>query len=474
MKQWAAIVMAAGKGTRMRSKRPKVLHALCGWPMVAHVAEAIRQAEVRPIVAIVGPGEAEVRAALGKGVRYARQREPRGTADAVAKAGPLLEGHAARILVVNGDTPLLRPETLRELMAQHERTGAAATFLSCNVPDPDGLGRVVRDGSGAIVGVLEDAELAPAQREIAEINAGAYCFDAAWLWPALGELRPVPRGELYLTSLIGLARGTGRGAGAVRIGDWQEALGVDTRVRLAEAEAVMRQRIRRRWMLAGVTMTDPASVYIDAGATIGPDTVLRPHTSILGASVVGQDCEIGPGTVLSNARIGKGCRVLASVVEDSSLEPDVTLGPYSHIRGNSVVASGSRLGNFVEVNRSKLGARTRSHHFSYLGDATLGADVNIGAGSITCNYDGVRKLPTVIEDGVFVGCDTMLVAPVRMGRKSKSGAGAVVTRDVPPRTTVVGVPARPLAKAAPARPSSGRIRRAAGKAKRASPRPREG
>ncbi len=462
MKRWAAIVMAAGKGTRMRSKRPKVLHAVCGWPMVAHAAEAVRQAEVRPMVVIVGPAEDEVRAALGRGLRYVRQREPRGTADAVATAGPLLDGQAARILVVNGDTPLLRPETLRGLMAEHERSGAAVTFLSCVAPDPNGLGRVIRDGSGAVLEVVEDAELTSAQRAITEINAGAYCFDAAWLWPALGELRPSARGELYLTSLIGLARRMGRGASALRTADWQEALGVDTRVRLAEAEAVMRQRIRRRWMLEGVTMTDPASVYIDAGASIGPDTVLHPHTFVLGASVVGEDCEIGPGTVLSNARIGKGCRVLASVVEDSSLEPDVTLGPYSHIRGNSVVASGSRLGNFVEVNRSKLGARTRSHHFSYLGDATLGADVNIGAGTITCNYDGARKLPTVIEDDVFVGCDTMLVAPVRMGRKSKSGAGAVVTRDVPPNTVVAGVPARPLVKVAPERRA------------RASPRPRKG
>ncbi len=414
--------------------------------MVAHVASAARQAGTQRTVVVVGRDGDDVRAALGDGNQYAEQSAPRGTADAVAAARRLLEGQATHLLVLNGDLPLVRPETLRDMMRAHGSSQAPVTILTCSDTAVDGLGRVVRDASGAVQDVIEESDLPDEHRDVAEINCGAYCFDAGWLWPSLGELSVSKGGELYLTSLVGLAYRMGRPAAAVRVADATEALGVDTRVRLARAEAVMRGRIRERWMLDGVTLVDPASTYIDADAEIGRDTVVQPNTSILGQSVVAEDCELGPGTVLSNARIGSRCRVLASVIEDSTLEADVSVGPYSHLRGETYIESGAYLGNFVEVKKSRLGAGSRSHHFSYLGDATIGKNVNIGAGTITCNFDGVNKNPTVIEEDAFVGCDSMLVAPVRIGARAKTGAGAVVIRDVPADTTVVGVPARPLVK----------------------------
>lgn len=430
----------------MRSKRPKVVHAVCGLPMIAHVAAAARQAGIEQTVVVVGEQGGLVRDALGDRLHYATQRSPQGTADAVAAARKRLEGRATHLLVLNGDLPLVRPETLEAMMATHGASGAPMTILTCKERSVDLPGRVLRDTAGSVQDVIEAADLPEGRADLAEINCGAYCFDAAWLWTSLDELTPGKRGELYLTSLVGLAYRQGTPAASLSTRDATEALGVDTRVRLAQAEEAMRRRIRERWMLEGVTMVDPASTYIDAAASIGRDTVLHPNTFVLGDSVVGEECEIGPGTVLTNARVGSRCRVLASTVEDSTLEPDVAVGPYSHLRGESHIESGAHLGNFVEIKKSRLGAGTRSHHFSYIGDATVGKDVNIGAGTVTCNFDGVDKHATIIEEGAFVGCDSMLVAPVRVGARARTGAGAVVTQDVPADTVVVGVPARPLIK----------------------------
>ncbi|MCH8190750.1 MAG: bifunctional UDP-N-acetylglucosamine diphosphorylase/glucosamine-1-phosphate N-acetyltransferase GlmU [Chloroflexi bacterium] len=430
----------------MRSRRPKVVHTVCGLPMIAHVTAAARQAGIEHTIVVVGAQGGLVRDSLGEGHQYATQPNPRGTADAVAAARSHVEGRATHLLVLNGDLPLVRPETLDAMMAAHRTSGSPMTILTCSERSVDLPGRVLRDADGVVQDVIEAADLPEGRADLAEINCGAYCFDAGWLWPSLGELRPGKRGELYLTSLVGLAYRQGTPAASAEVADATEALGVDTRVRLAQAEGAMRRRIRERWMLEGVTMVDPSSTYIDAAASIGRDTVLHPNTFVLGDSIVGEECEIGPGTVLTNARIGSRCRVLASMVEDSTLEPDVTVGPYSHLRGESYIESGAHLGNFVEIKKSRLGAGTRSHHFSYIGDATVGKNVNIGAGTVTCNFDGVDKHPTIIEEEAFIGCDSMLVAPLRVGARARTGAGAVVTKDVPPDTLVVGVPARPLVK----------------------------
>ncbi|MBI3744073.1 MAG: bifunctional UDP-N-acetylglucosamine diphosphorylase/glucosamine-1-phosphate N-acetyltransferase GlmU, partial [Chloroflexi bacterium] len=380
--------------------------------------------------------------------QYARQRVANGTAGAVAAACRAVGARAVHVLVLNGDVPLARSETLQALMRAHVDSAAPVTVLVSGKGPVESPGYIFRDPHGKVEDIIHAQDLPEGLHLTPEINTGVYCFDAAWLWAHIGKVAPSKNGELYLTSLIGIAHSEGRPAATMHVADAVEALGVDTRARLAEAEAAMRDRIRRRWLEAGVTLTDPASTYIDADARIGQDTVIRPNTHILGTTRIGENCDIGPGTLLSNAQIGDRCRVLATVIEDSTLESDVRVGPYSHLRGQTHIERGVDLGNFVEIKKSRLGVGTRSHHFSYLGDATIGKDVNIGAGTITCNYDGVNKMPTIIADGAFIGCDTMLVAPVKVGRKAKTGAGAVVNRDVAPNTLVVGVPARPIVKAA--------------------------
>jgi bifunctional UDP-N-acetylglucosamine pyrophosphorylase/glucosamine-1-phosphate N-acetyltransferase len=430
----------------MNSKLPKVLHHICGKPMVAHVIPAAKAAGVERIVVVIGHGGEQVREAVGKGVEFIVQKEQLGSGHALLQARSILEGKASDLLVLNGDTPLVRPETLVKLIALRREKASAIAFLTSSHGPVDGLGRVFRDPKGEVQDIIEEADLPEGLGLLKEINAGGYCFDGSWLWPVLAQVSRSKSGEFYLTSLVSMAYRERRPAATLSVSDATEAMGVDTRQRLAEAEAAMRRRIRDRWMSAGVTLADPPTIYIDADASIGQDTIVQPNTFMLGKTAIGGDCVIGPGTMLSNAKIGDRCTVLASSIEDSRVESDVSIGPFSRVRGGAHLERGVHLGNYVEVKKSRLGRDMKSHHFSYLGDATVGKNVNIGAGSITCNYDGVSKLPTHIEDDVFVGCDTMLVAPVRLGKGSKTGAGAVVTRNVAPRTTVVGIPARPLEK----------------------------
>ncbi len=443
MSDWAAVILAAGKGARMKSKLPKALHPLCGRPMVRHVERAVREAGIERVVVVVGVGAGRLRAALGPGVETVEQPEPLGTGHAAAQAAGVLAGGSDDILVINGDTPLVTPQTLTALMAAHADGSAPLTFLTACVVDPASLGRVARNGDGAVRAIVEEADLPASASVDGEVNAGVYCFDAAWLWARVGDIAPGAGGERYITSLAAVASDEASPPATVECGDPTEAIGVDTRLRLAEAEAVMRARIREHWMAEGVTLADPATIYIDADAVIGRDTVIHANTSVRGASRIGEDCEIGPGSIVSGSHIGDGCAVVASVIEQRSrLEAGVRVGPYSHVRGGSEIGRGVHLGNFVEVNRSVLGPGTRSHHFSYIGDGLFGADVNVGAGTITCNFDGVDKHPTVVEDGAQLGSDSMLVAPVHVGAKAKTGAGTVVTTDLPPESLTVGVPGR--------------------------------
>ncbi len=439
--------MAAGLGTRMRSKLPKVLHPVCGEPMAWHVLEAARGLEPERIVVITGHQAERVEAELAApGVVFVRQEVLDGTAGAVRRAEEVLRG-CDRVLVLNGDAPLVTTELLERLLAAGQ--GRPLAFVTCRVEEPGRLGRVVRDADGAPAAVVEAAEWeGPAGP--AEINAGQYVFAGSWLWSRLPGVPLSAKGEYYLTHLIGLAAREGTPAGTVEATP-EEALGVDDRVKLAEAEAVMRRRILERHMVAGVTIEDPATTWIGARVELAQDVVIRAGSRLEGATRVDEDAVIGPNTTLRNARVGAGTRVEASVIEDSEVGARCRVGPFAHVRGGAVIGEGCELGNYAEVKNSRLGRGVKMHHFSYLGDADVGDGANIAAGTITCNFDGVAKHRTVIGARAFIGCDTMLVAPVRVGDDAFTATGSVVTKDVGDGESVKGVPARPFERKAPGR-----------------------
>jgi bifunctional UDP-N-acetylglucosamine pyrophosphorylase/glucosamine-1-phosphate N-acetyltransferase len=442
----AGIVLAAGQGTRLKSARPKVLHPLGGCPLVSYAVAAVSATTGAPPVLVVGPESAELRAALGDEVGYAVQAQPLGTADAVRAARAQLQGQAQAVLVSYADMPLLRAETLGELVNTQAANPGPLTLLSLRSSQRGDFGRVVRDGAGRVQAVVEAAQATPEQLALTEVNVGAYCINADWLWAALDRLVLSPKGEYYLTDLVGLAAAEGAAVASVTIADEDEVIGVNNRVQLAEAEAALRKRINTHWMLAGVTMADPASTYIEPGVELGADTVILPNTHLCGASKIGAECVIGPNTIVRDTTIGDRCRVECSVLEGAWLAEEVSMGPFGHLRSGARLERGVHMGNFGEVKNSTLGPGVKMGHFSYVGDATLGEDVNVGAGTITCNFDGVRKNKTTIGPNAFIGSDTMLVAPVSVGAGARTGAGAVVTKNVPPDTLAVGVPARAIRK----------------------------
>ena len=441
-----AVLLAAGKGTRMKSARPKVMHPILGQPMLHYALAAAAAVSDRPPVVVVGHGAETVRAFVGDRGRCVLQAEQLGTGHAVQQARSLVEGEARWVVVTTADMPLLRAETLRRLVAAQQAHDGPLSMLTLIADDPRGFGRVVRDTQGRVIGIVEEAHATPEQRAIRELNASAYCFDADWLWSHLDAIPLSPKGEYYLTDLVGLAVEEGRSVQAIVLEDPTEAIGVNTRVHLAEATRLMQQRINTYWMLEGVTLLDPATIYIEPTVSIGRDTVIAPNTWLQGNTEVGEESFLGPNTIIRDCRLGNRVRVLASVLEEAVVEDDVDIGPFGHLRKGAPLAQGVHMGNFGEVKNAYLGPGTKMGHFSYIGDATIGKDVNIGAGTITCNYDGQRKHPTHIEDGVFLGSDTMLVAPVSLGAGARTGAGAVVTKDVPPHTLAVGVPARVIRK----------------------------
>ena len=444
MERWAGVVLAAGRGTRMKSSIPKILHKVCGREMVAYPVAALKRAGISRVVVVVSPDGAEaVRKLLGESVEYVLQPEPRGTGNALLRAADVLRGRADHILVLGADTPLVRAETLRHLSKRHLAGDALITLLSAVCDPRDGLGMVARDSAGRVSGVCEFQDLGPeAAAAPYEANAGVYCIQASWLWDRLGAVEPSPNGEVYLTSLIPMAVSRNGGADGLLIEDPSEVMGVNDRRHLARAEAEARNRVRDHWMLEGVTLVDPASTFLDSSVVIGRDTVIQPNTMVLGASTIGEACIVGPSTVIRDSSIGDGSRVVASFVEEATIEESVEVGPFSHLRPGAYLETGVHLGNFVEVKESRLERGVAAGHFSYIGDASIGAGANLGAGMVTCNYDGVTKHRTVVREGAFIGCDTMLVAPVSVGPGAVTGAGAVVTEDVPAGRLAVGVPAR--------------------------------
>ena len=436
-------MLAAGAGTRMKSKRPKMLHTLAGRSLIDRCIETAAQVTGAPPVVVVGHGAELVREAIGGRASFVLQAEQLGTGHAVLQA-EAAAGDAAQVVVTYGDMPLLTPETLRELVRLRERTNAAVAMLTLISDTPRGFGRVVRDAQGErVLAVIEEVCCTPEQLAIRELNAGAYCFDGAWLWPALRRIRPNPqKGEYFLTDLIALAVADGREVRAIATDDHDECLGINTRLDLADAEVALRRRINSRHMLNGVTIADPATTYIDDQVEIGADTVILPNTHLVGQTRIGSDCQIGPNAYIIASTIGDRVRVMQSMIEESRVADDVHIGPFSHLRPGAQVGSHVHIGNFAEIKNSTLGSGSHMGHFSYLGDATVGEGVNLGAGTITCNFDGVKKNQTVIGDHAFIGSDTLLVAPVKVGDRARTGAGAVVTRDVPADTLAVGLPAR--------------------------------
>lgn len=440
------VLLAAGKGTRMKSRLPKLLHPLGGKPIVLHALQAAEGTGMAKPVLVVGHGAERVRAAVGTRAEFVEQAEQLGTGHALLQAKGALQGSADLIVVSNADLPLLTAATLQQLVDVQVRNKGAFTMLTLRQKEARGFGRVKRR-AGAPVAIIEEAEATAKELAIDELNVGAYCFNAKWLWPALAKLKPSPKKrEYYLTDLLAIAAKAGKKVATVELGDADEAIGINTREHLAEAQAALRRRVNRRWMLEGVTLIDPATTYIDETVTLGQDTVVWPNTMLLGDTHVGEDCIIGPNTTMRNSRVGDACKVEAAVVEHAVIENHVDIGPFAHLRKDAHLQDHVHMGNFGEVKNSTLGPGSKMGHFSYIGDATIGANVNIGAGTITANYDGERKNPTVIEEDVFIGSDTMLVAPLRIGKGARTGAGSVVTKDVPAHTVVVGVPARAIRK----------------------------
>lgn len=428
----AVILLAAGQGTRMKSEQPKVLHKVCGKPMVGYIADAAAVLKPKKFIAVVSPDSASaVAAALPTPSETVVQQLALGTGDAVRCALPQLKGFVGTIVILCGDTPLVTGLTLKQLVNKHLERQAAATVLTAKVDDARGYGRIIR-GDGGVKRIVEDREATETELHIREINTGTYCFDAAKLEAALEQIKPEnSQKEYYLTDVIGIFFGDNEKVVPFQVEDSLETMGINSLVQLADAEMIMQERINHAHMMNGVTMIHPALTYIDAGAKIGSDTIIHPNTFINGATVIGKNCLVGPSTRVVESNVGDGCEITFSVVREAKLADGVTVGPFANVRPGTEVGRNGKIGSFVETKQAVIGKDSKIPHLAYIGDAQIGAGVNIGAGTITCNFDGREKHRTVIGDGAFVGSDTILVAPVKVGKRAYTGAGSTITKDVP-------------------------------------------
>jgi bifunctional UDP-N-acetylglucosamine pyrophosphorylase / glucosamine-1-phosphate N-acetyltransferase len=439
-----AVIMAAGKGTRMKSRTPKVLHELCGRTMFEHVLASVEGAGADEIVAVVSP---ELKGPIeAMGVKCVVQEPQNGTGHALKLAMAAMEPLAGQVLVASGDMPLVPAALLRDVVAARAASGAPLALVSARVPLPTNFGRIVRD-AGHVSRVVENVDATEDERRIDEVNTGIYCFDEAALRRHLAGLRPNnAQGELYLTDCVAAIVGEGGRVEAVVCEDRRLVMGINNRVELAAARAVMQKQILDDLMLSGVTILDPSSTYVDAQVVVGGDTVVLPNTLLRGKTRIGSACSIGPGCYLENAIIADDVQIWYSAVRDSSVDSGTTVGPYAHIRLNASVGNRAKVGNFVELKKTRMGAGAKAQHLAYLGDAEIGEGANIGAGTITCNWDGKNKNTTRVGKNAFIGSNSSLVAPITIGDGALTGAGAVVIRDVPAGERVVGNPARPLKK----------------------------
>jgi bifunctional UDP-N-acetylglucosamine pyrophosphorylase/glucosamine-1-phosphate N-acetyltransferase len=427
------IILAAGLGTRMKSDTIKILHRAAGRPIIEYVLDLAAQISDRPPIMVVGHQRDAVQKLVGDRARYAMQDEARGTGHAVLQAAPLVT-RGGSVLILSGDVPLTRPETLRRLIEEHRRGKNALTFVTMRLAQPARYGRVVRHGNGAVQRIVEAKDATAEQLAIDEVNAGIYLFQADGLAEHLRAITPDnEQREYYLTDLVAKLRASGKRVGTVVVDDPVETLGVDSRAQLAAADAEIQRRIVEQLMADGVTFRNPQLVVIDSTVSIDRDTVVYPFVTLEGKTHIGPRCVVEPGVHLFNVTAGQNVHLkTGTVAEDAIIEDDASVGPYAHLRPGTKLGRHVKVGNFVETKKAVFGEGAKASHLSYIGDAEVGADVNIGAGTITCNYDGVNKHKTTIEDGVFIGSDSQLVAPVRIGRGAYVGAGSTITKDVPP------------------------------------------
>jgi len=433
------IILAAGKGTRMKSQLVKVLHTIAGVPMLAYPIRAARQAGCQRIIVVAGHQKEKVEQAVaGKDITFVHQQEQLGSGHAVAAAGPALQGFQGDVLILCGDVPFISAGTLKRFLASHAEARAAVSVLSVTLENPFGYGRILRSGDGAFTAIVEEKDAAPEQKSIREINTGIYCCSAPFLFEALTRVGSHnAQGEYYLPDIVSIAASRGKKVQALQTDSSQEVQGINDRLGLAQAEKLMRGIILEDHMRNGVTVIDPDSTYIEADVEIGPDTVIYPNTYI-SKSKIGAACRIEINCMITSAEIGDGVHIKPScVINQSRIEANAIIGPFAHLRPEAVIEEGAHVGNFVEVKKSRLGRGSKANHLTYIGDATIGQGVNVGAGTITCNYDGKRKHPTVIEDDVFIGSNTALVAPVTIGRHALIGAGSTITKNVPENTLAV-------------------------------------
>ena len=436
--KFTAVILAAGKGVRMRSQLPKVVHRVAGKPMVVHVADAARQVGAARIVLVVGHGRQNVEDLFIPGVvEFAIQEEQLGTGHALMQAREKI-GQDETIVVLAGDTPLLQAATLQGLIDYHCASGAKATVLSTNVADPYGYGRIVRDANGSFQAIIEEKDANEADRLIHEINSGMYCLQVEDAFAALADIKPSnAQDEYYLTDMLQILKDKGKKVEIFRMDAQEDMYGINDRVQMAQAEEILRRRKNENLMRNGVTIIDPRSTFIDSEVEIASDTIIYPGTLIEGRTIIGSGCEIGPGTRITSSTIGNNVLIENSCIKEAQIGDACTIGPFAYLRPQAILHRGVKVGDFVEIKKSTLGEGSKAPHLSYVGDAIVGKGVNIGAGTITCNYDGINKWETVLEDGVFIGSNTNLVAPVRVGANSITGAGSTITRDVPPNTLAV-------------------------------------
>lgn len=426
------IVLAAGQGTRMKSKLYKVLHPVCGKPMVRHVIDELKQIGADQIITVVGHGADEVKNELKDDSEFVLQEQQLGTAHAVMQARDLLHDKEGLTLVVCGDTPLLKADTIKAMIDYHINNHSKATILTAVAEDPTGYGRVIRNEQGYVEKIVEHKDASDEEKAVKEINAGTYCFDNASLFHALQKVtNNNAQNEYYLPDVIGILKDAGQTVTAFKTNDFTEIFGINDRVALAQAGKIMQQRINEKHMRNGVTIIDPEQTYIDATVVIGQDTVIYPGTMVKGNTVIGTDCIIGPNSEILNCDIGNRTSIRQSVTHDSKIGSDVQIGPFAHIRPQSLIHDEVRIGNFVEIKKTEFGRKSKASHLSYIGDANVGSNVNIGCGSITVNYDGVNKFKTIIKDGAFIGCNSNLVAPVEIGEGAYVAAGSTITDNVP-------------------------------------------
>ncbi|MDD4657923.1 MAG: bifunctional UDP-N-acetylglucosamine diphosphorylase/glucosamine-1-phosphate N-acetyltransferase GlmU [Eubacteriales bacterium] len=434
----ASVVLAAGKGTRMKSEIPKVLFPVAGKPMLQHIINVLVEAGIEDIYAVIGYGAEKVQAAISGPITWVEQKEQLGTGHALAQAAKNLRGYDGDVLVLAGDTPLLTAATLRDLIAEHARDKNAATVLSARVPQPAGYGRIVRGSNGSVIAIAEEKDADPSQKQINEINSGAYCFNWSKVEALLDRLSTNnAQGEYYLTDIFSLLVLNGEKTGAFAAADHREILGPNDRVQLAWAEKIMRLRICRRLMGQGVSILDPDTTWIDADVEVGVDTFIYPNTFIRGATKIGGNCEIGPNATIDSCQLGDGVLIRYAVMEEATVDDGTAVGPFAYLRPGAKIGRQVKIGDFVEIKNSQIGQGSKVPHLAYVGDAQVGSNSNIGCGVITANYDGAKKSKTEIGDGVFIGSNTNLVAPVKVEDGAYVAAGSTITEDVPARALAI-------------------------------------